>query len=343
MDYIKRIIKCIVWIPRNIRIASEPTYYPELKRKTKISRFFDLTIWLLSTGEVNKFYNLYGLDTIERSHKKETYCDYRFFMKTRDAANGLNRKHHQTVLLRDKYLFYKYMTSCGFSVPAVFAVLRDGKLYDNTMKLTDEAILKDRKDYFVKEINGECASFVMHIHDYEEYKNHYAEISKRNCIFQERLFQCEKMNTLNPCAINTVRMVTVKKQEEVYLFAAEIRIGTKKTGEVDNASAGGICVGVSESGCLKKNGFRKMKYGGKTLIHPDTGIVFETFQIPYYDKAINTICDAHRCFYNVHSIGWDVAITEEGPVFIEGNDNWEISGIQSCNGGLKKEWLEAIN
>jgi hypothetical protein len=34
-------------------------------------------------------------------------------------------------------------------------------------------------------------------------------------------------------------------------------------------------------------------------------------------------------------IGWDIAITPDGPVFIEGNDNPEISGLQTVNGGLK--------
>ena len=43
---------------------------------------------------------------------------------------------------------------------------------------------------------------------------------------------------------------------------------------------------------------------------------------------------------DVHSIGWDIAIGANGPIFIEGNDNWEINGPQVGNGGLKKEFEE---
>ena len=43
---------------------------------------------------------------------------------------------------------------------------------------------------------------------------------------------------------------------------------------------------------------------------------------------------------DLHSIGWDIAIGENGPIFIEGNDNWEINGPQSCNRGLAKEFKE---
>ncbi len=44
----------------------------------------------------------------------------------------------------------------------------------------------------------------------------------------------------------------------------------------------------------------------------------------------------------MQSVGWDIAIGENGPVFIEGNDNWEINGPQICNGGLKKLYDEQM-
>lgn len=31
---------------------------------------------------------------------------------------------------------------------------------------------------------------------------------------------------------------------------------------------------------------------------------------------------------------------EDGPISIEGNDNWEINGPQSCNRGLNNEFKE---
>ena len=40
------------------------------------------------------------------------------------------------------------------------------------------------------------------------------------------------------------------------------------------------------------------------------------------------------------TIGWDIAITDEGPVIIEINWNYSIKGIQIACGGLKPKWEE---
>jgi hypothetical protein len=48
----------------------------------------------------------------------------------------------------------------------------------------------------------------------------------------------------------------------------------------------------------------------------------------------------HGHLKQIHSIGWDIAITKDGPCFIEGNDNWEISGVQICSKGLNEEFKD---
>lgn len=65
-------------------------------------------------------------------------------------------------------------------------------------------------------------------------------------------------------------------------------------------------------------------------------IVFEKYKVPLLDEAYNIAIEAHKFFYNVGAIGWDVAITEEGPIFIERNDNFEITLMQACDRPQKK-------
>lgn len=54
--------------------------------------------------------------------------------------------------------------------------------------------------------------------------------------------------------------------------------------------------------------------------------------------AYEAACKAHESFYNIGAIGWDVAITPDGPCFVEGNDNFEITLMQACDRPLKEDW-----
>jgi hypothetical protein len=61
-----------------------------------------------------------------------------------------------------------------------------------------------------------------------------------------------------------------------------------------------------------------------------------------YEDVLSAACEAHRYFYEIGAIGWDIAISENGPVFVEGNDNFEISLLQACDGPLKDKWKKAV-
>ena len=65
---------------------------------------------------------------------------------------------------------------------------------------------------------------------------------------------------------------------------------------------------------------------GKTIA--DSGIVFSEFTIPFLSEACEQAKYFHSMLPGLQSIGWDIAIGNDGPVFIEGNDNWEINGQQ---------------
>lgn len=59
------------------------------------------------------------------------------------------------------------------------------------------------------------------------------------------------------------------------------------------------------------------------LVHPDTGLEFSGFKVPLWDQSIELVKRTHRQFENLASIGWDVAITADGPLILEGNAWWD--------------------
>lgn len=160
----------------------------------------------------------------------------------------------------------------------------------------------------------------------------------KNFQIQERLRQHEKMNALNPTSVNTIRILTYRSGMEILLIYSVVRIG-RKGQVIDNQCAGGISTIVSEDGKLGKYAFGGYAEDGVEVT--DSGVVLEGFEIPSYDKAVETVKRLHFQLPFFNLIGWDVAIDEVGdPVIIEWNVNPGLS--QSAFGPGFGKYTERI-
>ena len=135
-------------------------------------------------------------------------------------------------------------------------------------------------------------------------------------ILEEIVVQHPEMARLCPTSVNTIRIATLlgdKKEGIVYAF---LRIGNGRV--MDNVDCGGMAARVDlESGKLLTVGADKQ--GNTFEKHPMTGTAIVGFQVPYFEEAKNMCLEAMRVVPQVRFVAWDVAITEKGPVFIEGN------------------------
>jgi hypothetical protein len=325
-------------------MAKAPSYYPELQQKSFRQKEKENIIWAGKYGEVNDYYTLYGFDIVGLRNQEE-YIDFYSFMTSRNRVNRLGQVISYNILLRDKLLFYKHMKSNDLPVADVFAVITNGVLSDLSLNPVPWETIIHEQDYFIKVIDGQCASFVKHIGRFSDLERWKPLIlgGGQSYILQRRIIQDDRMGVINPNALNTLRIVTVNKDGNPYVLSSVLRVGTSKTENVDNWSAGGLAIGIKENGFLKKYGFYNPAYGIKAEAHPDTKIVFSEFRIPMYKEALELACKAHRCFCGIRAIGWDIAISDSGLVFVEGNDNFGICVHQACDRPLRKEWAEACN
>ena len=85
----------------------------------------------------------------------------------------------------------------------------------------------------------------------------------------------------------------------------------------DNFHQGGKGVLVDlETGKLSGNGIDKKLNETESSI---TGIKFDGFEIPYWEEIKKMVLEAALVNDKVNIVGWDVAISQNGPVIIEGN------------------------
>ena len=348
------------------------SYYPECEHKSSKQILKDQLHFVWKYGYVEDFYYTYGFDRVEMTREKmETYITpYYPFLRRLDHLNFQNPYYDDyegkmtcRVINQDKFYFYLFLSRLGVRTPKVFCFIKNKTLLyadkkyniDKSDPIIDQLknIFSEDLDAFAKPSNGMLGRgvFRLLVKDGIIYVNGEKKsvdelidmLLSADYLVQERIVQHEKMSALCPSSVNTIRLQTVMdKDGNVIPFGPGVRIG-REGSLVDNWALGGVFVGIdSETEKLKDIGILKPKYGTKVTEHPDTHVSFKGYDVPYYKKAEQMVVDLHKLMYRSHSIGWDIAITENGPVIIEGNDRWEISLIQAVHGGMHylKQYFE---
>ena len=135
-------------------------------------------------------------------------------------------------------------------------------------------------------------------------------------LVEEYVVQHPAISRVYPLSVNTLRLVTIRVGEKVRLVFSCIRIGNGK--QVDNLNSGGMAALVDlERGSISTPGADK---DGKAYFkHPMTGVELVGAEIPFCRQAAELVERAALRVPELGYIGWDVAITERGPILIEAN------------------------
>lgn len=185
----------------------------------------------------------------------------------------------------------------------------------------DEALqfIKQHEIIFAKPNNGQCGKGIEKIKtaEWDEQKLYEHLVESKLELIEEPIAQHAEMNKLNNTSVNTTRIVTVMNAKgDVTILTAFSRIGNGK--HVDNFNSGGMTAKVErKTGKIIEKAVNKA--GELFEKHPITGTRIKDFQIPYFAEAREMVIEAAKLSPHVRYIGWDVAITTEGPTLVEGN------------------------
>lgn len=333
------------------------------ERKNKFVQVYENIIWTLKYKEVCQYYYLYGLDL--KGRDPNDYVAYTEFRVLRNILNFRQRENLPTLytfnylaLARDKFVFYQYCKSLGMPYPKTIALVSKGAIswYNGSeMSFSDfSTIINTDLDAFCKEVNGESGkgAFSLRIKERRIFV-HGEEVSidtlrqkfgNATFIIQERLENHPDINRVYDKSLNTIKLITFLHDDgNVEFFDAVMRFGAGGS-FVDNASQGGVFVGIEEDGHLQPVGYHEPGIKQNLVVpgfHPDTGIQFGGMEIPYWKDILKTAKEFHKFFYGIPSIGWDVAITPNGFVFTETGEDWEIPVYQVTHGGLRDKYYRS--
>lgn len=155
---------------------------------------------------------------------------------------------------------------------------------------------------------------------------------QQNFLIQECLKNHKVLADLHPESINTFRVMTYIWNGEVKCCPIILRIGQGRK-NVDNAHAGGMFIGIKDSGELCREAFTEFQK--RYTEHPDTKIRFENYQIPQIKKIVEAAKKLHSKILQVGIISWDLTLDEnENVVMIEANIRggsiWLIQMAHGC-------------
>lgn len=180
-----------------------------------------------------------------------------------------------------------------------------------------------------------------------DYKALFAKLTEnKQYLIEDAIVQHEKMNELYSGSVNTLRMVTlVDNDKKPHFMYALIRMG-QKGAKVDNISSGGMYAPVNENGIITHAAFCD-KEGICHDIHPTSGTKLVGFEIPYFTEAVELVKKAATVIPDMRYIGWDVAITENGPILVEGNNFPSYDMVQNYrhrdgDEGIKAKFEEVM-
>ena len=165
-------------------------------------------------------------------------------------------------------------------------------------------------------------------------------LKKEPLIFESLVHQTKQLANFNESSVNTVRFMTVLHPDgQAEILATFMKIG--RAGKcVDNAGSGGnvdLCIDV-ETGVTKYaiqyDGWRNIRDIEK---HPDNGSQLNGVVIDNWDNIKREVLKFQQAFPYCRAAGWDVAITDDGPVVLEVNDRWDTTGQYFIRKGWRSE------
>lgn len=141
-------------------------------------------------------------------------------------------------------------------------------------------------------------------------------------MFQELLTNERSLSQAIGPTVAGVRIVTVQTASGPRPLYAAIRMPAP--GAMSDASLGGRqvrgAVDVETGRILRAQDMFRMSVTDQET-HPVTGAVLAGLQLPHWPAAIEAVLSGHQVFAEAGILGWDVLLTDRGPVICEANAN----------------------
>jgi hypothetical protein len=166
----------------------------------------------------------------------------------------------------------------------------------------------------------------------EELKTLYNHLVSKDMLLEECLKAHDDIY-LGTKSLNTFRLYTmIDGKGDVHVLKAKYRAGTGDA--ITDTADGCIAYPISiEHGVIEGPGINEVLNSKNYFYHPGSDKLVVGMKIPMWDRVLEVVTEAAKKIPQIRYIGWDIAVTNDGVEFIEGNHapytgTFEIMGIE---------------
>ena len=201
-------------------------------------------------------------------------------------------------------------------------VLSKGTTQDFEYNLSEEdfkKFLDGRETVFAKDPTGEGGHGISKITvaDVKDSNKLYDELKANGqLLVEEAIVQSDDLNEINPCVVNSWRVVTLYKDGKAHIINNALRINQDESNVI--GCTNDLYLSLDADGRIDSNVIDD--YGNVYDKHPMTGKKFSEVKIAGVREALDMVVEAAEKIPQVRYIGWDIAFSKNGPVMVEGNE-----------------------
>jgi len=307
-----------------------------------------------------KDFSLYRL----ASTPKHAWSDYLINEPLKKQYAAITSKEAR-LIADDKSRFYEHCHAHGVRTIPILALVTaqpsHGGIIPHLNSAEELARVLVPGDYFFKPSNGSHGqgTFSLRVESatlhWAGTSGSYADFFKhcqaalqhtRALIVQPKMVNHRVIRNITQAkGLSTVRIVTVRKGGAIKVIGSCLRIivGDSETDNFTHGSSGNLVGAIdSENGELigvRASLSRTWPKMTDVLAHPLTGKEIVGIKLPHWQDVVALVTQAHQSIDSLHTVGWDVAITDDGPVIVEANWRYDIDILQVA---YKKGYRQVI-
>lgn len=271
------------------------------------------------------------------------YFGYRFWERSFGEKKTYMTRRHMFKFF-DRYNPYEYRERIGDKsvAPAYYGEFLQREQIERIdgFEKFKEFCEKYKKIFIKKKIGwgGEEAS-IYFIDNPEAIKIAWENLTD-DFVAEPLIENCDEIKQLYPGSLNTIKVTVLMVKNKPEIEYALFRIGNGTP--VDNVHLGGMGCGVNiETGEVETAAYDKHFYSYTD--HPITHKRIIGFRIPQWEAVKQFALDAARVTPQLRYTSWDIAVTDNGLILLEGNWDAEFYAEQMIyNCGNRKKFIEKL-